>query len=395
MSVHGKLHLLQVNVTCEESSFHPCDPSTEPPPPPSAFRDEDDPQCQGPGYPPAASVLLLATAISVVSIVTIAGNALVICSFATDRKLRTFGNYFILNLAISDLIVGVLIAVYTPYLVRGCWELTRVGCLVFTLLDYVVPLASAWNMALISLDRYWSVARAIEYRHRVNSRRVVALMTVPWIAGTLWYGPTVLFWAEFAGRSSVPAGKCFVEFYDRVSFLIACSVLEFVLPFVTVTTINVLVYVNIRRRSRGLLVVVAGGASSSSSGGGEEANSRRTLRAKAVLSRDKKSARSLAVLVVVFLVTWGPFEVCAFVNPVCSFCIPESATETVFWLLWINSTINPILYPFLQQRFRISFHRILCCCCCSTTSSSSSSAERGRLNSERVALSPMTPVIKA
>jgi len=46
------------------------------------------------------------------------------------------------------------IAVYAPYALTGCWTLGRAGCLTFLLLDYVVPLASAWNMALISLDRY-------------------------------------------------------------------------------------------------------------------------------------------------------------------------------------------------------------------------------------------------
>jgi len=35
----------------------------------------------------------------------------------------------------------------------------------------------------------------------------------------------------------------------------------------------------------------------------------------------------------------------------------------VFWLLWLNSTINPMLYPFLQQRFRVTFVRLLTCQC--------------------------------
>jgi hypothetical protein len=146
------------------------------------------------------TTVILAIVIGLVAVVTIAGNTLVVAAFATDRKLRSFGNYFILNLAISDLIVGLLICFYAPYLLRGCWQLTRAGCLVFIFLDYVVPLASAWNMALISLDRYWSVARPIDYRLRLNTRRAVPLMTVPWLAGTVWYGPTVLFWERFTGR---------------------------------------------------------------------------------------------------------------------------------------------------------------------------------------------------
>src|SRR6218665_4008408 len=288
--------------------------------------------------------VILASVITLVALTTIAGNLLVIVAFASDRKLRSFGNYFILNLAISDLIVGLLICVYMPYILKGCWLLTRVGCLVFNLFDYVVPLASAWNMALISLDRYCSVARPVDYRMHLNTRRAVLFMTIPWIAGTLWYGPTVLFWTKFTGKVAVPDGECQVEFYEHAVYLITCSFVEFLLPFATVASINILIYLNIRRRSRGIVA----------SGDGQNA-----MKAKHLLSRDKKSARSLAILIVVFLFTWGPFEVCSFVNPLCSFCIPPSVFDVVFWLLWLNSTINPILYPFLQQRFRVAFGNIL------------------------------------
>jgi len=190
------------------------------------------------------STLVLSALMGLVCVVTITGNTLVVIAFAVDRKLRSFGNYFILNLALSDLIVGLLIGVYAPYLLRGCWQLTRPGCLAFLLLDYVVPLASAWNMALISLDRYWSVARPIEYRLKMNTNVAVLCMSVPWLAGIIWYGPSVLLWETLSGRKAVPDGKCYVDFYDNVGYLIACSCVEFVLPFVTVASINVLIYLN-------------------------------------------------------------------------------------------------------------------------------------------------------
>ena len=66
-----------------------------------------------------SATVVLGAVIALLAVVTIAGNLLVIASFATDRKLRSFGNYFILNLAISDLIVGLLICVYAPYLLQA------------------------------------------------------------------------------------------------------------------------------------------------------------------------------------------------------------------------------------------------------------------------------------
>ena len=79
-------------------------------------------------------------------------------------------------------------------------------------------------------------------------------MLIPWFAGALWYGPTVLFWTQLTGEPSpLPPGDCSVQFAHHPTYLIASSFVEFVLPFVIVATINILIYLNIRRRSAGLL----------------------------------------------------------------------------------------------------------------------------------------------
>ena len=32
--------------------------------------------------------------------------------------------------------------------------------------------------------------------------------------------------------------------------------------------------------------------------------------------------------------------------------------SAAFWLLWLNSTVNPILYPFIQPKFRDAYRKI-------------------------------------
>ena len=50
------------------------------------------------------------------SFVTITGNVFVIVAFIIEKSLRKYSNYFILNLSIADLLIGILIPPYTPFL---------------------------------------------------------------------------------------------------------------------------------------------------------------------------------------------------------------------------------------------------------------------------------------
>lgn len=59
----------------------------------------------GPVLPGYLAVILSGLMVTLV-VVVVAGNALVIMAFIVDKTLRTQSNYFFLNLAISDFLVG-------------------------------------------------------------------------------------------------------------------------------------------------------------------------------------------------------------------------------------------------------------------------------------------------
>ncbi|KAH8415784.1 hypothetical protein KR222_000908, partial [Zaprionus bogoriensis] len=81
-----------------------------------------------------------------------------------------------------------------------------------------------------------------------------------------------------------------------------------------------------------------------------------TLEAK----RERKAAKTLAIITGAFVVCWLPFFVMALTMPLCSACsISDSVASLFLWLGYFNSTLNPVIYTIFSPEFRQAFKRIL------------------------------------
>ncbi|XP_070069196.1 5-hydroxytryptamine receptor 2A isoform X2 [Drosophila takahashii] len=81
-----------------------------------------------------------------------------------------------------------------------------------------------------------------------------------------------------------------------------------------------------------------------------------TLEAK----RERKAAKTLAIITGAFVVCWLPFFVMALTMPLCAACqISDSVASLFLWLGYFNSTLNPVIYTIFSPEFRQAFKRIL------------------------------------
>jgi len=79
------------------------------------------------------------------------------------------------------------------------------------------------------------------------------------------------------------------------------------------------------------------------------------------LHKELKAARQLGMLVGVFTIPWLPYFILFLVVAWCPYCVSDTVYTASIWLGYLNSTLNPLIYPLCNIHFRRAFKKILFC----------------------------------
>ena len=108
----------------------------------------------------------------IVALFAVIGNALVILVFYRERRLRRRTNYYIVSLAIADLLVGLL---GIPFAILASVGLpTNLHACLFTVsLLLVLCTISIFCLVAVSVDRYWAILHPMGYSRNVRTRTAI------------------------------------------------------------------------------------------------------------------------------------------------------------------------------------------------------------------------------
>uniref|UniRef100_A0A3Q0RY34 G-protein coupled receptors family 1 profile domain-containing protein n=1 Tax=Amphilophus citrinellus TaxID=61819 RepID=A0A3Q0RY34_AMPCI len=295
--------------------------------------------CKKPTQPHTAVIFVL---LSFVSIMTVALNLLVIISISHFRQLQTATNLLILSLAVSDLLVGFLLMPVEIIYTEACWFLGDILCTLYYVVDYIITSASVASMVLISLDRYIAICDPLRYHSKVTKRTAQIYVCLCWVCSVIYRIVLLNDHLKKPGRSNSCIGECVVVINQ------IAGVIDLVFTFIIPISVIVVLY------SRVFMVAVSQARNLRSQIAAVTAQHSRTLSVK---KPEIKAARTLGIVVVVFLFCFCPYYYPTLAGENTS--IDASVAAFQLWLAHFKSCLNPVIYAFFYPWFRKSVKLIL------------------------------------
>ncbi|XP_052248654.1 5-hydroxytryptamine receptor-like [Dreissena polymorpha] len=353
---------------------------------------------------------------------TIIGNVFVIAAIILEKNLHNVANYLILSLAVADLMVAsIVMPISAVNEVSEVWFLRSEVCDMWTSMDVLCCTASILHLVAISIDRYWAVTN-IDYMRNRTAKRILIMIAIVWLVAMLITVPPLFGWQD--DNDPTVTGVCTIS-QDRgyqIFSTLCAFYIPTIIMLIIYAKIFLVARQRIRKKrfaqalkqkhskcpkptalqgtEMTMLTVPRGSPvsrsevseapcnGSSGSVGDRDDNENRyktnghveddprscmipktnddVLRAqkhkeKIEMKRERKAARTLAIITGVYIVCWLPFFIIAMLAPFISDSvkIPEVVFSIVLWLGYVNSLLNPVIYTVFSPEFRAAFQKII------------------------------------
>ncbi|KAM9803018.1 trace amine-associated receptor 4-like [Syngnathus typhle] len=278
-----------------------------------------------------STVALSSILLSAISLITVTLNLLVIISISHFKQLHTPTNLLLLSLATSDFLVGFLL-LFQIFLLDGCWSFGDLICIVYYVLNYVITSASIGSMVLISVDRYIAICDSLHYPIKVTLIRVQICVFLCWSVSIIFHCLCFMDSLKQPGRFNTCVGQCVIV----VTYAVGMTdlIFSFIGPITVIAVLYMKVFavaVSQVRAMRSRVGMV-------------------TLRNTTIKSSELKAARTLGVVVVVFIVCIMPYFCIAISGQ--DVLLSVSSSAVIICLVFFNSCLNPLIYAIFYPWFR-------------------------------------------
>ncbi|XP_059199428.1 trace amine-associated receptor 13c-like [Centropristis striata] len=286
--------------------------------------------------------LFIDIALYSISVLTAVLNLLIIISVSHFRQLHTPTNILLLSLAVSDFLVGLLVMPVDALQRTHCWLFGDLVCSLYVFVSYITFSASVVNMVLISVDRYLAICDPLHYTTRITVNRVKVCVCLLWFCTVVYNSYYFnLHLNQQKENTDYCYGDCTGVFDNTAADL--QLLLDFIVPVTVIIVLYMRVFVVAVSQARAMRSHIT-------------AVTKKISVTKAAKKSELKAARTLGVLVIVFLMCFTPTY---FVTMGGYEFMSHSTAYFIAYLYFFNSCLNPVIYALFYPWFRRTVKHIV------------------------------------
>jgi hypothetical protein len=272
---------------------------------------------------------------AVLLVITVPTNLLVCLAILVDpnRELRTQFNCFTFNLGLADLLVGCVaepVSVYAhiteAFTSEHGHEVSQVILKIFHIPYFISAMASVLSIAALACERYLAINSPLRYRKYFNVKLTLVFSTFIWVIAIIFGLLNLLFDYIFESFIFINSGVLFTG-------AIVCFV-----------------YGRIRRSLRKT---------------SKQWTKNGTQRNRDIVTQ-LKLTKTFALMIGTLMLCYLPACSMVYFINICTNCnckLVQWFRDAAFWLVLLNSAINPYVYAVRSSVFRRAINKIVKCRC--------------------------------
>ncbi|XP_026234384.1 leukotriene B4 receptor 1-like [Anabas testudineus] len=263
-------------------------------------------------------------------LVGVPGNLLVIWTILKHVKQRSHTIVLILHLAAADLLVVVTLPLWIYSLARS-WVFGEASCKAMVYTVSVCMFSSIFFITLMSVARFLSIYYPFKMMHWKTKSAMNISPAVLWLLALLLGVPSAVTQTlnDIDGTE-----QCFSKEFSSVIQAILFLCLEILGGFVIPLIILIICYCLVAAKLQ-----------------------------KMTFNSKQKSMFLVHTVVIVFSLCWLPYHIINIIDFVCVLgsgtdhnCVPQSIVFSSGALVFISSSVNPVLYCFFASNFKKSLN---------------------------------------
>ncbi|XP_028319035.1 prolactin-releasing peptide receptor-like [Gouania willdenowi] len=276
------------------------------------------------------------------------GNYLLLYVICRSHKMHNVTNFFIGNLAFSDMLMCVTCVPFTlayAFNPHG-WVFGRSMCYLVFLIQPVTVYVSVFTLTAIAVDRYYATVHPLKKRTSVGT--CAAVLAGIWLLSCALVAPAVVhtYHVEFKDEGFTICEEFWLgQEKERRAYAYSTLLVTYVLPLSAVVVSYLCIAVKLKK-------CVAPGNRTQNQTGAHQA-------------RKRKIFRLVALLVIAFAVCWLPIHVFNVLRDIDINLINKRYFLLIQLLCHLcamsSSCCNPFLYAWLHDRFRAELRKMFKC----------------------------------